>query len=84
MEVFKTFDEWKKLGMIVIRGEKSIKRNNEGKCVFSEKQVTNKPIYDHPAGFYDERDELTWEDELVEMDRYDMEFYIDLIYNLIK
>lgn len=38
--VYHTFDEWKDLGFHVNIGEKSIKRNELGKCVFSENQVS--------------------------------------------
>lgn len=38
--VYYTFDEWKDLGFYVNFGEKSFKRNELGKCVFSESQVS--------------------------------------------
>jgi len=34
-----TFDEWKSMGKSVIKGQKSVGRNSDGICVFSEKQV---------------------------------------------
>jgi hypothetical protein len=36
---FLTYDEWKELGFHVVKGEKSQKRNENGKCVFSSRQV---------------------------------------------
>lgn len=36
---YKTFDNWKASGYYIIKGSKSEKRNKEGKCLFSEKQV---------------------------------------------
>lgn len=38
-EYFKTYDEWKELGYHVIRGEKSVGRNDENIAVFHEDQV---------------------------------------------
>mgnify|MGYP003613752354 CR=1 FL=1 len=43
-----TYDEWLELGYQVCKGEKSIGRNNVGKCVFSAEQVTNFDDMDEP------------------------------------
>ena len=40
-EEYRTFDEWKKLGFVVMRGEKSHKKI-DGVAVFSRNQVTVK------------------------------------------
>jgi hypothetical protein len=37
-----TYDEWTELGFYVRKGEKSLSRNNEGKAVFSPRQVEEK------------------------------------------
>lgn len=44
--VYHTFDEWKDLGFHVNIGEKSIKRNELGKCVFQKiKYLKTKTIF---------------------------------------
>jgi hypothetical protein len=36
----KTFDEWSRLGFKILKGSKSIGKNKDGLCLFSEKQVS--------------------------------------------
>ena len=36
---YKTYQEWKDADYHVVAGEKSIKRNKDGVCLFSRKQV---------------------------------------------
>ena len=38
---YKTFDDWQKIGFQVQRGERSHKRNDKGKALFSEDQVAS-------------------------------------------
>lgn len=42
----KTFEEWKKLGYYVMKGEKSKHRNKEGKSIFTFSQVSEMYDYD--------------------------------------
>jgi hypothetical protein len=37
--VYKTFDQWRELGSVVNKGEKSHKRRDDGKALFSDEQV---------------------------------------------
>ena len=36
---YKTYEQWKKEGYFVMKGEKSHKRNKKGVAVFSEEQI---------------------------------------------
>jgi len=47
---WKTWEEWKLEGYFVNFKEKSTRRNEKGKCLFSEKQVSLKDEYtnDYP------------------------------------
>ena len=40
-DIFKTFNEWKELGLCVRKGEKSFKRDYDGIALFSGLQVNN-------------------------------------------
>jgi hypothetical protein len=42
----RTFDEWSKKGFFIIKGEKSIGKNEEGIAVFSEEQVGEHDWYE--------------------------------------
>lgn len=44
MKDYKTWDEWKEDGVSVVAGEKSYKRNPEGKAVFHINQTDHKSI----------------------------------------
>lgn len=41
-----TFDQWKRLGFFVEKGEKSAMRNADGVCLFTEDQVCHHEYYD--------------------------------------
>lgn len=48
-EILLTFNQWKRLGYYVIRGEKSFTRNASNVATFSEEQVTNSEIWECDA-----------------------------------
>ena len=54
---FKTFDEWKRIGLCVKKGEKSIARNHANNALFSGKQVRE------PQLFFINKSHLTEENE---------------------
>lgn len=37
---YRTFDDWKAVGRFVLKGQKSIKRDKDGKCLFHINQTT--------------------------------------------
>ncbi len=41
-----TFDQWKRLGFRVAKGEKSAGRNTKGVCLFTEAQVLRNEDFD--------------------------------------
>lgn len=45
-EILLTFNQWRRLGYTVIKGEKSFTRNVNGVATFSEKQVTDDIFWD--------------------------------------
>jgi hypothetical protein len=49
---YKTYGNWKINDYYVIKGSKSEKRNKEGKCLFSEKQVKHIIMDREPGDFY--------------------------------
>lgn len=53
----KTFDEWKKMGYGVKKGEKSEHRNESNQALFTEDQVISLPVYKN-------EDELRWENNI--------------------
>lgn len=46
MDVYKTFDEWSKMGFTITKGSKSTKRNDKGIPVFSKSQVHRREFPD--------------------------------------
>lgn len=42
---FHSFQEWKELGYVVVKGQKSQKRDKSGQCLFSNLQVTQLPYF---------------------------------------
>jgi len=51
---YKTFDQWKKEGESVRKGETSHKRNKAGDAVFSEDQLAWDPPEDLGYGYLDD------------------------------
>lgn len=44
-EIRLTYDQWKRLGFFVVKGEKSTMRNADGVCLFTEDQVEHHEYY---------------------------------------
>lgn len=62
---FKTFDDWRAEGRVVIKGQKSKKRNTKNQALFHLDQTKASIRYfsDGKGNFYDPDDEYSWEDE---------------------
>ncbi len=45
-EIYLTFEQWKRVGFVVRRGEKSYYRNEHGAATFSENQVSENQVSD--------------------------------------
>ena len=44
-EEWHTFDEWIKLGRIVVARQRASRRNSEGECIFEKAQTTDPELY---------------------------------------
>ena len=51
----RTFADWSNRGYLIIKGSKSVGRNDRGECLFSSNQVTKK-------GYFSDDEEESWED----------------------